>query len=168
MKPGITAKLFVAFVLTCFTTAVAVGFGVRTAFDQGFEKYIEEREDARRARLAAEFASAYREHGSWDFMRGDDRQWIQLNSNVRPSRADFGKGLPHVRPARPEWPGGPMGELQPGFGGGSPPRSMRPPPGVVLDENGQRVVGDADVREAPLRKEIIVNGRRVGWVAFAR
>ena len=179
MNPGITAKLFVAFLLTSTITAVAVGFGVRTAIDQGFEKYVEEREDARRERLANELASAYKEHGSWDFMRGDERQWAQINSMVRPQRGDFPGGprgrardfgggfrAPALRPDHAAAAAGPRPPEDPLHDG--PPRFMRTPPGVVLDLFGQRVAGDSEVRARPIRKPIVVDGKRVGDVAFAR
>ena len=167
MHPGITAKLFVAFLLTSIVTAVAVGFGVRTAFDQGFEKYIEERENTRRERLAAELATAYKERGSWDFMRGDDRQWQQVNAQVRPPGPPFPRGFPREHGPRERTPADARPPHEGGAGEGrGPPRG--PPPGVLLDAKGERVAGDADLREASIRKEITVDGQRVGWVAFAK
>ena len=65
---GITSKLFIAVLFTNVVTAVAVGFGVRAAFDSGFEQYIHEREDQRLSRLADVFANAYRQAGSWEFL----------------------------------------------------------------------------------------------------
>ena len=169
MHPGITAKLFVAFLLASTVTAVAVGIGVRTAIDQGFERYVEEREDARRERLAAELASAYKEHGSWDFLRADDRQWAQINLSVRPSRAE---GFPGWAGRPREGPGfgrgiGPEGAPRPPFAHDGP-RPQRTPPGVVLDAKGAHVAGDANLRDPSIRKPILVDGRRVGDVAFAR
>ena len=174
MHPGITAKLFVAFLATNIVTAVAVGYGVRWAFDQGFEKYIEEREDARRTRLAAEFATAYKDHGaSWDFLRGDDTQWMQINALVRPTGPGGpggpGRRGPMNRPGADRVPPPPPPDGEPG---GPPPdhgpRFFRPPPGAVLDDHGTLVVGDASSSEATQRKPILVDGKRVGWLAFAR
>src|SRR3954462_10390185 len=145
MHPGITAKLFVAFLLTSIVSAVAVGFGVRTAFDHGFEKYIEERENTRRDRLAAEFATAYRDHGNWEFMRGEDRQWQQMNAVVRPVGPPFPfpRGGPSQRDRPPhEHKGPPPGSEQdvPGMPaqgeGHGPPRGARSPPGALLDARG--------------------------------
>lgn len=160
MRFGLTAKLFLAVLATSVATAIAVGLGVRAVFDQGFERYVEEREDERRARLAAVFAAAYKEHGSWDFLRGDEALWIELNHRVRPSPRSVGGGLALARPVPPP-------EHVPGEGRGFG-RSMRPPPGQLRDQQGGIVVGDAVLGGPILERAVVVDGVRVGTLAHPK
>jgi two-component system, OmpR family, sensor histidine kinase BaeS len=150
MRFGITAKLFLAILLTNIVTAVAVGLGVRAAFDSGFERYIHEREGQRLSRLAEVVGAAYREAGSWDFLRHNDDLWVQLNHAVRPVMPRDGRG---------PRPGGEARKPPAGWTPG------RPPPAMVLDMRGQVVVGDAITSQDIERKEIVVSGQRVGWIA---
>lgn len=158
-SPGILAKLFAAILFTNVITAVGVGWGVRAAFDSGFESYIRDREDQRLTRLAGMLAEAFREQGGWQFLKGNDSLWVQLNHAVRPApgpmpgaRGDFAKGPP---PPRDRLEKGPPR----GFGGERPPRAL------VLDDSGAIVVGDAELAQATNRKPITLDGRRVGWLA---
>jgi two-component system sensor histidine kinase BaeS len=88
MTLGVTPKLFLAVLFTNVITAVAVGLGVRAAFVTGFENYVQQREDQRLTRLSGVLANAYREKGSWEFLRGNEAIWAQLNHIVRPDARD--------------------------------------------------------------------------------
>jgi two-component system sensor histidine kinase BaeS len=154
MSPGVTTKLFLAFLLTNVLTALVVAMGLRVAFNTGFERYVGEREAQRLTRLANELGEAYRERGGWDFLRGRDDLWVQLNHAIRPDL------------------GGPAGPLrspaQDGKGfqaSAGPAPGDRPPPGIVLDGEGRIVVGDANPQQPLDRQPVMVEGRRVGWVA---
>ncbi len=95
MAFGITSKLFIAVLLTNVITAVAVGLGVRAAFNSGFEAYVQEREAQRLTRLATVLGDAYRDQGGWAFLKDNDAMWLQLNHMVRPERRDgFGPPMP--------------------------------------------------------------------------
>jgi two-component system sensor histidine kinase BaeS len=155
MRPfGITSKLFIAVLLTNVITAVAIGLGVRAAFESGFESYVREREDQRLTRLAILVANAYRENGSWDFLKGNDTVWQDLNHQVRPTMPPG--------PRTPRRDGAPASE------GGTPregpPRFFRPPPAAVLDESGNVVVGDVRTDTSLDRKPVMIDGTRVGWL----
>ena len=150
MRFGITAKLFLAILVTNIVTAVAVGLGVRAAFDSGFERYIHEREGQRLTRLAEVVGAAYREAGSWDFLRHNDDLWVQLNHAVRPVMPRDGRG-----PRPPDETRRPPSGWTPG----------RPPPAVLLDARGEIVVGDASTSQDLERKPIIVDGEQVGTLA---
>ena len=158
-SPGITAKLFAAFLVTNIVTAVVVGWGVRAAFDTGFEAYVKEREESRLNRLSAVLSTAYTEAGSWDFLRGNDSLWLDLNRSVRPEPRGFHKGPPPGEPGK----GPPPRE---GFGMGAPPgREFGPPPAVLLDEGGRVVAGRSNPGEELMRRPIVSRGQRVGWIA---
>jgi two-component system, OmpR family, sensor histidine kinase BaeS len=151
LRFGITAKLFIAVLFTNVVTAVAVGFGVRTAFDTGFERYIREREEQRLTRLAEVFANAYRQAGNWEFLRGNEEVWLQYNHLVRPAPPREGERRPFAAP-----PPNPIAR---------PPSQMRPPPGLVLDNDNHVVAGDANPQADLKRRPILVEGRQVGWLA---
>jgi two-component system sensor histidine kinase BaeS len=151
MSPGVTTKLFLAFLLTNILTAVVVAAGMRLAFNAGFERYVGERETVRLARLAQVVGDAYRAQGrNWDFLRGRGEIWIELNHSIRPELQALGV-VPGPAPASV---------------GAEAPRSFeRPPPGLVLDAQNRVVVGDADPAATLERSPIMVDGQRVGWVA---
>lgn len=152
MSPGVTTKLFLAFLATNIVTALVVAAGLRAAFNTGFERYVGEREAQRLSRLARELGEAYRERGGWDFLRGRDDLWVQLNHAIRPELTALGP-LPPV--------------ASPQASGSSPPGGSmdRPPPGLVLDAQNRVVVGDANPSDTLDRQPVVVNGQRVGWVA---
>ncbi len=170
MAFGITSKLFIAVLLTNVITAVAVGLGVRAAFDSGFEAYLQEREAQRLARLTTVLADAYRDQGGWAFLKDNDAMWLQLNRLVRPERAQ-GFGPPGLRPAPAEGPGF-TAPTPPPFsredGNAAIRRSRpepRPPRAVVFDTAQSVVVGDADPAADMNRRPITLNGTVVGWLA---
>ena len=143
MSPGVTTKLFLAFLATNVLTALVVAFGLRYAFNTGFERYVGEREALRLTRLALVVGEAYREQGgNWDFLNGREDVWAELNHGIRPELRST-----DVLPA---------------------PGRERPPPGVVLDELGRVLVGGVEPRAELDRQPIVVGGQRVGWVAAPR
>jgi len=130
---------------------------VRAAFESGFEGYVREREDQRLTRLVFIVAGAYRENGSWDFLKGNEALWLEINHQVRPTMPPMGSRPPrreHEHEKDQRKPGTP----------GEWPRFMRPPPSAVLDEDGKVVVGDARTDTRLDRKPILVDGARVGWL----
>ncbi|MGZ5036858.1 MAG: ATP-binding protein [Usitatibacter sp.] len=151
---GITSKLFIAVVLTNVITAFAVGLGVRAAFNSGFEDYVREREAQRLSRLAAVLAEAYHEKQGWDFLRGNDAAWLDINRAVRPQRPPG--PLPMGPPPDP-------GDANSAIRRG--PREMRPPRALVLDASQHVIVGDADPSGELTRRPIQYNGAVVGWLA---
>ena len=156
MRFGITSKLFIAILATNIITALAVGLGARAAFESGFDSYLQEREDARLSRLARVLATAYDENQGWDFLRGNEALWVQLNHAVRTPPGERGPRPPGGE--RGPRPGGPRGP-------GSGPRLYPPPPSLVLDADGKAVVGPVDPAAAVRRQRIESNGRTVGWLA---
>ena len=147
MTLGVTPKLFLAVLFTNVITAVAVGLGVRAAFVTGFENYVQEREDQRLARLAGVLANAYRERGSWEFLRGNQTLWTQYNQVVR-TDSDRRRDVAPVSTRLPA--GAPLS------------REPRPPPAVVLDLFNNVIVGDADLAAETRTLPILVDGRPVG------
>lgn len=113
---------------------LAMGIAARLSFDRGFLGYLSEQEGERMQSVAASLTSAYREHGSWQFIRDNPRAWFAV---MRPNgfpggpfphdMDHFPGGFEHgprdhFDHAPPDDPGQPPPDQPP------PPSSSSPPP----------------------------------------
>jgi two-component system sensor histidine kinase BaeS len=87
LKISITTRLFLTLLIVSMLTAVGVGFGTRWSFQRGFQGYLNEVEARRMEAMAFEFAQAYREHGSWDFIRDNRAAWERYTGAIGRERA---------------------------------------------------------------------------------
>lgn len=78
MKPGITAKLFLAIFLTCSLVMVTMNWGVRMSFERGFIDYIRHGNEQRVEMIAEYLELQYEQHGDWDFVRNNDKAVYQM------------------------------------------------------------------------------------------
>lgn len=78
MRPGITAKLFLAIFLTCSLVMVTMNWGVRLSFERGFIDYIRHGNEQRVEMIADYLQQQYDQHGSWDFVKNNDRAVSQM------------------------------------------------------------------------------------------
>jgi two-component system, OmpR family, sensor histidine kinase BaeS len=128
MRPGLTAKLFLAMLAVAVFAVLAMGIAARVSFDRGFFGYLSEQETAKMQSVAASLQAAYREHGSWDFLRDNPRVWFEV---MRPAGFDGGPG-DFDRP-----PFGGQNPPPPGDPGQPPPdRPDQPPPGQPPHDPG--------------------------------
>jgi two-component system sensor histidine kinase BaeS len=148
MKIGITSKLFLAILLSCALVAVAVSAAYRYSFSQGFLGYLNEQESQRVEMLRPNLTRAYRENGSWDFLRGNPRLWFSL---IRP---------PGIPPAPDD---------------AHPTLRLAPPESdltglnlrvTLLDEQKRHVVGNPRPGPGALMTSIDVDGKVVGWLTL--
>jgi two-component system, OmpR family, sensor histidine kinase BaeS len=119
MRPGLTAKLFLAMLAVAVFAVLAMGVAARVSFDRGFLGYLSQQETARMQNVATSLATAYKEHGSWQFLRDNPRAWFEVMRSI---------GAP-----------GPFGDHDPGAPGNGPdhgpdhgfdmPPPDQPPPG---------------------------------------
>ncbi|MBS1170233.1 MAG: baeS [Burkholderiaceae bacterium] len=149
MRLGITAKLFLAILLTCVLASFAMLGAMRYSFHHGFLGYLNEQEAQRVESVLPKLAAAYRQHGNWDFLRDRPRVWFSL---VRP------EGMPLHEPSTP--PNGKPYTL--------PDSELT---GVImrfslLDAQKQLVIGNPRTGHNAILKPIDVNGQTVGWVAL--
>ena len=79
MKFGVTSKLFLAFLLTNVAIALVVAIAAQIAVKTGFRSYVNEREERRLSTLSDALIDAYRAHGDWAFLRGNDALWRSFN-----------------------------------------------------------------------------------------
>ncbi len=110
-------------------------------FRRGFIGYLDEVALERLQPAANRIAAAYAEHGSWDFLRGDERRFAML-IEPDPREAARREALPPPLP-----PTGPTGEaiVVPGA---PPPRLV--PPGIMarlqlVDADDLPIVGNAEL-----------------------
>jgi two-component system, OmpR family, sensor histidine kinase BaeS len=117
MRPGLTAKLFLAMLAVAVFAVLAMGIAARLSFDRGFLGYLSQQESARMQTVVSSLAGAYKEHGSWQFLRDNPRAWFEVMRSI---------GAP-----------GPFGDHDPGAPGfdvpppgqDNPPPPDQPPPG---------------------------------------
>ena len=73
LRIGITAKLFAAILSTCMLVLITMHWGVRLSFEHGFIDYIERGNEQRLNLLSDALADQYEQHGSWTFLRNNNR-----------------------------------------------------------------------------------------------
>ena len=173
MRPGITAKLFGAILLTNIVMAVAFASAIHFGITHAFRDYIREREQRRLGAFAQVLAAAYAEHGSWNFLREDPGQWAVLSRQVGPFLGPLdGKGgapgrpLPFDREFRPPPKPGPAPPEEGEFGRAPPSRGEGQLPGITLvDRDRKPVAGGAMTGEAPaFTQAVVTGGATVGWL----
>lgn len=148
MTTSITAKLFAAVLATAAFAVLAMGFAAHWSFERGFLGYLNEQAALRMDAMLPGVQAAYREHGDWQYFRDHPEEWWALVRPVR--RAEMGANGPGGKPLPP------MSDLT----------------GAVLrlglfDEQGHSVIGYPQMSGDALRRDIVVGGRTVGWLAQA-
>jgi two-component system sensor histidine kinase BaeS len=118
---------------------------MRSSFTEGFLGYLNQQEEQRMEALQPTLANAYVKHGnSWDFVRGDRRQWFEL---IRPPGTP-----PRGRGTRPLPPESDLTGLLLRVG--------------LLDAQKQLVIGNPNLTRNARLKPIEVSGQTVGWIAL--
>lgn len=141
-RPNITAKLFLAILGTCIMLLITMHWAVRLSFEHGFIDYIKRGNEQRLVLLSEALAEQYESHGSWRFLRGNDRFIFQILRTLEHDTPDDGKGPP------PQMP----------------PHGWRTQFWVV-DQRGKVLVGPrAPVPPDGTRRAIEYNGAEVGAV----
>lgn len=160
MRHSVTAKLFIAIFATSLLVAVAMGVASRISFTKGFVGYLNEQSEARLDDFMPDVVAAYKEHGSWEFLRDNPRTWFRL---IRPQtrddalKADAGitggaQPEPEQRPESPE----PADVELIGL-------NLRV---SVLDRDRKLVIGNPHMGPNAILRPIVVDGVTVGWLAL--
>ncbi len=188
LRPTLAVKLFAAVLATALVVVVAMVAAANVSFTRGFVGYLNEQGIARMREVLPRAEAAYRRHGSWQFLHDQPQAWFPLVL-PRPHPQDdddhpHGDWHPgdHPPPGDHPWShgdGGPHGD-HPGFAGGPPHAASAPPfePPIsdltgaglrlgLLDADGKLVAGYPNAGPDALREPIVVDGRRVGWLAIA-
>lgn len=93
MKISIKYRLFLAFLAATVTLVACMFMVTKFSFDRGFLRYIDTVEQQRIEKLASELQRSYADHGSWDFLRRNQRAWINFLiatlADEKPERPTF-------------------------------------------------------------------------------
>ena len=97
-RPGITGKLFIAILATCIVLLISMHWAVRISFERGFIDYIKRGNEQRLTMLGDALSEQYAQHGSWTFLRNNDRFIFQLLKTFErddDDRSPPGRGMGH-------------------------------------------------------------------------
>jgi two-component system sensor histidine kinase BaeS len=196
MRPGLTAKLFLAMLAVALFAVLAMGVASRRSFNQGFLGYLTEQETERMQSVAASLGEAYRQHGSWDFLRNNPRAWMGVMRQGHFAGMPAPRNLAELGPPNQPPPDAPEGQPppdrsppgQPNPNDHPPHDRPEPPPGMermhapssvseltgtdfrfaLLDAQNQILFGNPSAVTAAhaLKQAIVVNGRTVGWLTM--
>ncbi|HDZ2059184.1 TPA: two-component system sensor histidine kinase BaeA [Klebsiella pneumoniae] len=164
-RPGITGKLFLAIFATCIVLLISMHWAVRISFERGFIDYIKRGNEQRLTMLSDALSEQYAQHGSWAFLRNNDRFIFQL---LRTFERDNDDRSPPGHAMKPD--AAPDGPPPDGPPDGPRPRPEMPPHGWrtmfwVVDQSGRVLVGPRErVPEDGTQRSIVVNGAEVGKV----
>lgn len=138
-RPGITGKLFLAILATCILVLILMHWAVRLSFERGFIGYIKHGNEQRLALLSEALSEQYTLHGSWRFLRHNEKYMFQLLRSVdRDPGSSTGPDLPPHGWRTQFW---------------------------VTDLSAKRLVGPpGPIPQDGSRRQIIANGQLVGWV----
>ncbi len=165
-------RLFLAFAALSGVTLVGFVAWQQTSFRQGFLNYLNAVSLQRLQAASERLADQYREHGNWEFLRGNPATFEQLIDPFgghRPPRGLDGTAFPPHRdvPAEGSAPAGapPPREERPHFRGGPPdsPRAFDLRARVLLvDAEGSPVVGDERIARETTSLPVEVDDKQVG------
>jgi len=167
----ITRKIALAMILTAIVSIGTMAWITSENLKRGFLDYLNDVQARDLERVAAMLGDAWRERGSFDWLRGNPGGMREFFDRLQGRPA--GERLADVRDGG--WPGGgpPPGAGRYGDGPprreGRPPRRGGPPPDpmgmgqrlTLLDADGIPVLGPPDSPNA-IARPVVVDGRTVG------
>jgi two-component system, OmpR family, sensor histidine kinase BaeS len=145
-------KLFIAIAGANVVLVMAAYLIYGWSFDQGLGEYLNRTETARLDPLVSRLAEGYRQNAGWDWLTHDRAVWTEL------VREELGGGRTFRRGSD---------ERGPRFDGptGLPPLTIDPRL-LVLDADGNVLIGFRERAAAAVRKPVLVDGRAVGYLAY--
>jgi two-component system, OmpR family, sensor histidine kinase BaeS len=124
----------------------AMSVGARISFERGFLGYIKQQDLKRLDASIAPLAAAYREHGSWQFLRQNRHLWHEL---MLPNHAPF------FSPNTGPFPTPPVADLI-----GANLRF------ALLDAHGKYLAGNEEDPTGAPRRPVVVDGKTVGCLVI--
>jgi len=147
---GITARLFLAVLSTAALVAVAMGAAAQWSFSRGFLGYLNAQAVLRMEAVLPRLTQAWPAHQSWEFVRDRPDIWYDL----------VGVGAPNPPPPGTALSAPMRGLLTSDLLGAG--RRL-----TLLDAQRQRVMGFPLILADSVQRELVVDGRTVGWLAIA-
>lgn len=161
MRLRLTTKLFLAVLATAALALGGMSVAAHWSLTRGFLGYVNEEAVLRMDVALPRIAAAYKEHGSWEFLRRNPRLWFAL-LRPEPPRSFFGEGPSdgprggphgdHAREMGPPPPDGLHGGWRHENRPGGPPRGFGPdgphggPPGPPFGETAVAELTGASLR----------------------
>lgn len=148
MNLNFTQRLFFPIFLTSILAVFIMASSERYSFEHGLLEYVNRANAKSLEGLVSKLAKAYEENGSWDFLRGNQSTWLQLQ------RTHF-KRLEHEFRAREL--GGKTGKLM-------PPGVRIGPRLTLLNADKEIVIGNLSPDPAGAQLPIVSNSHTIGWL----
>jgi two-component system sensor histidine kinase BaeS len=142
MKFGLSTKLFLLILAACALLLAVNAMVGRFLFERSFMGYLNEQGEQRMLQVLPRLQAAYRQHGSWEFIRDNPEAWFEL---MRPDRlrGAFVERAPSVSDQT-----------------GAVPRF------ALFDITGTRLIGNPNAGNDAIRLPVTVDGHSVGWMAM--
>lgn len=147
MRHSLATRLFAAVLGAAVVVAVAMGVGAHVNLNRDFLGYLNEQAEIRLDMTLPGVAAAYRQQGSWEFLRDRPDLWYRL---LRPQPAD-GRVASTVRPPANATPA----ELT-----GASRRF------TLLDAERKRIIGFENPAANAVERPIMVDRLAVGWLVL--
>jgi two-component system sensor histidine kinase BaeS len=152
MRLGITSKMFLVVLATSAVIIVVMSIAVRISFEHGFLNYLNSEDIDRATKFTVTLGDSYREHGDWEWLRGNPRHWTQLVLE---------KFSPPFR--RNEA----VSTLSQQLSGPPPDTFVLVARLTLKDENDNFVAGNPFPADDVARRPVIVDGNTVGWLLIS-
>ena len=141
IRPGLTAKLFLAILAACAVVVLVYGLAAQLFLRSTFVDYLAEQDAIRMAELEPRITAAYVRTGNWDLIRENREAWVTL---LQTGQAP---GRPAMAPAVSDQTGGVFRF-------------------ALLDRDYSVVIGNPDAGREDVQQPIVVDGQTVGWMAM--
>ncbi|WP_146010161.1 ATP-binding protein [Burkholderia sp. WAC0059] len=144
-RASLTGKLFAAMLAVNVLVISAMAVGAQLSFERGFLGYLEKQEVKRLESSVGPLALAWRDHGSWNFLRENRSLWHEIMRPYAPASYPVSGSAPLPRL--------PVSSLI-----GTNTRF------TLLDARGAYVFGNPSFAAVSPRRPIVVDGKTVGWL----
>jgi two-component system, OmpR family, sensor histidine kinase BaeS len=142
-RANIRLKLFYAMLALIVVLIAAINGAGHYIFNRDFLGYLNDQAQERMEDMVPRVEQAYREHGNWDFIRGNPRTWFEL---MRPAIVEH-SGAASAPP------------LEPSDLTGATLRFS------LLDANRRFVIGYPNVGPDARLRPVLLDDAIVGWIA---
>ncbi|WP_028583870.1 ATP-binding protein [Desulfogranum mediterraneum] len=161
MKLTIQYKLFLCMLAAALAVVAYMAVVIQWSFDRGFLEYIDTQEQEHLQRLLVELESYYKEKQSWQGLKDNPLELLQLHAHTLPESLKRERIIAMLKEGKlPDW------LLSP-----SPQSSKEPPRHplmrlIILDQNQRLIFGRRQGTEPPHLIPLQYRNRQVGAVGL--
>lgn len=155
MKIGITHRLFLSILAATCLTVLCMFFIMQWSINRGFLQYLKSLDHGKLEQMGSVLEKAYSDHGSWDFLRDDQRFWAGRLLKARLGDVPFGRDKNFEKDRHtPPFPPPPGGALRPRL------------PFIVLDADRNPLLGEGADTKGVHFEPIVHNNITVGYIGL--